>query len=98
MKRSTKKIDHLGLVAGMCDEVGITKIVDEMIPPDQRAELTVGECLKLMIVNAMGFSARPLYLEAEFFSKHAFDRLLGRDVPPEKITDDRLGQALDRIV
>ena len=42
MKRFSKKIDHLGLGAGMCDEIGLTQMVDQMIPPDQRAELSTG--------------------------------------------------------
>ena len=29
---STKVLDHLGLVAGMCSELGISQIVDEHIP------------------------------------------------------------------
>ena len=93
----TKTIDHLGLVAGMCDEIGLTRLVDQMIPPDQRAELSVGECLKLMIVNAMGFTARPLYLEAEDFSQRPLKQLSGRDISAKKITDDRLGRSLDRL-
>ncbi len=96
-KLSAKRIDHFGLVAGMWDESGLTQLVDQMIPPDQRAELSVGECLKLMAINALGFSSRPLYLEAEFFSNQSIKHLLGRDVPAEKITDDRLGRTLDRL-
>ena len=93
----TKTMGHLGLVAGMCDEIGLTRLVDQMIPSDQRAELSVGECLKLMIVNAMGFTARPLYLEAEDFSYRPLKHLPGRDITAKKITDDRLGRALDRL-
>ena len=29
---NTKVLDHLGLVAGMCSELGIAKIIDEQIP------------------------------------------------------------------
>lgn len=97
MKRFSKKIDHLGLVAGMCNEIDLTQMVDRIIPADPRAELSVGECLKLMIINAMGFAGRALYLEAEFFSNRSIQRLLGRNVSAEKITDDRLGRALDRL-
>ena len=81
----------------MCNEIRLTRLVDQMIPPDQRAELSVGECLKLMIVNAMGFAARPLYLEAKDFSQRPLEHLPGRNISAKKITDDRLGRALDSL-
>ena len=95
----SKRIGYLGLVAGMCDEIGLTRLVDQMIPlipPDQRAE-SAGECLKLMIINAIGFAARPLYLEAGDFSQRPLKHLPGRNVSAKKITDDRLGRTLDRL-
>ena len=90
----TKTIDHLELVAGMCDEIGFTRLIDQMIPSDQRAALSMGECLKLMIVHAMGFAARPPYLEADDFSYRPLTHVPGRDIAAKKITDDRLGLAL----
>ena len=93
----SKRIGHLGFVAGMCDEIGLSRLVDQMISPDQRAESSVGECLKLVIVNAMGFTAHPLYLEAKDFSQRPLKHLPGRNVSAKTITDDRLGRALDRL-
>ena len=90
-------MDHLGLVAGMWNEMKLTQLIDQMIPPDQRAELSTGECAKLMVINALGFSSRPLYLEAQFFSNRPIRRLLGREIPSEEISDDRLGRTLDRL-
>ena len=31
---SSKDMDHLGLVAGMCDEIGLVEAIDQIIPPD----------------------------------------------------------------
>ena len=72
-------------------------MVDQMIPPDQRAELSTGKCLKLMIVHAMGFAARSLYLEAKDFSQRPLKHLPGRNVSTKTITDDRLGSALEGV-
>jgi len=94
---SSKDMDHLGLVAGMCDEIGLVETIDQIIPPDPRSGISVGECAKLMIINGLGFSSRPLYLEAQFFSSKSTKRLLGRELPSEEISDDRLGRALDRL-
>lgn len=94
---SSKDMDHLGLVAGMCDELGLVNLIDQVIPPDPRAKLSTGECIKLMIINGLGFSSRPLYLEAQFFSSKPIKRLLGRELSAEDISDDSLGRALDRL-
>lgn len=92
----SKDLDHYGIVASMCDQLGLVDIIDSLIPPDRRAEITAGECVKLMVINGLGFTARPLYLESQFFESKPIERLLGRKVETEKITDDRLGQCLDR--
>jgi transposase len=96
-KYTSKSIDHLGLVARMCDEIGLVAIIDELIRPDKRSKLSTGECAKLMIINGLGFTSRPLYLEAQFYSSKPIARLLGRELGWEEITDDSLGRGLDRL-
>jgi transposase len=46
-------------------------------------------------VRNVGFTSRPLYLEAQFFESRPVQRFLGRDCITE-INDDRLGRALDQ--
>lgn len=93
---SSKRLDHLGIVAAVCDEIKLVEIMNRLIPPDPRAVMSVGECLKLMVINGLGFTSRPLYLEAQFYASKPINRLLGRTVGSEYITDDRLGKALDQ--
>lgn len=93
---SSKDLDHLGIVAAMCDEIDLVNTIDRLIPPDSRAVLTTGECIKLMVVNGLGFTSRPLYLEAQFYEGKPIERLLGRHCDSAEISDDRLGRALDR--
>lgn len=93
---SSKDLDHLGIVSAMCDEIDLVKTVDRLIPPDPRAVLTTGECIKLMVINGLGFTSRPLYLEAQFYEGKPIERLLGRQCESVEISDDRLGKALDR--
>ena len=48
-------LDHLGLVAGMFDEVGIGDVIDQATHqnPAMR-DLTVGEAVKAMVLNGLG--------------------------------------------
>jgi len=93
---SSKDLDHLGIVSAMCDEIDLVNTIDRLIPPDPRAVLTTGECIKLMVINGLGFTSRPLYLEAQFYEGKPIERLLGRQCESAEISDDRLGKALDR--
>ena len=58
----SKTLDHLGLVAAMCEQIGLEEMIDTLIPPDSRAVLSTGETVKLMVINGLGFTSRPLYL------------------------------------
>lgn len=49
-----------------------------------------------MIINGLGFTSRPLYLEAQFFSSRALNRFLEKDCE-NAINDDRLRRTLDRM-
>jgi len=92
---ASKNFDHLGIVSVVCDEIGIQEKIDHLIPPDPQVKMTLGECVKLMIINGLGFTSRPLYLEAQFFESRPVQRFLGRACATE-INDDRLGRALDQ--
>jgi hypothetical protein len=52
----TQVLDHLGLVAGMFDELGIGDVIDQATHqnPEMR-DLTVGEAVKAMVLNGLGF-------------------------------------------
>jgi len=81
---SSKDLDHLGLVAGMCRRLGLAQIIDSIIPSDPRAKITTGECVELMVINGLGFTSRPQYLEAQFFSSKPVSRLIGRILNAEE--------------
>lgn len=93
---SSKNLDHLGIVSVICDEIKLVQTIDFLVPSHPKALLTNGECIKLMVLNGLGFTSKPLYLEAEFFKNRPLERLLGREVDIKEISDDRLGRCLDR--
>jgi transposase len=91
-------LDHLGLVAGMFDELGIGDVVDKATQqnPEMR-DLTVGEAVKAMVLNGLGFANHALYLVPRFFENKPTSRLIAPRVTPTQLNDDALGRALDTL-
>jgi transposase len=91
-------LDHRGLVAGMFDELGIGEVVDKATQqnPEMR-DLTVGEAVKAMVLNGLGFINQALYLVPRFFHNNPTYRLISPRVAPEQLNDDALRRALDTL-
>ena len=65
---SSKRLNHLGLVAGMYDELGLGDLIDSLIVQDNRQRtVSLGQSIKAMVLNGLGFTHRALYL-TPFFS------------------------------
>lgn len=96
---STQPLNHLGIVAGMIKELGITDKIDQFLGAKKQATkfVTVGECVSAMIINGLGFTNKALYLVPTFFSNKPIERLISPTVTPEHLNDDALGNALDII-
>ncbi len=92
-----QNIDHLGIVAGLIDEIKIVKIINEKLGTDSREEVTSGQVVKALILNALGMVSRPLYLFPQFFEDKAVEKLIGEGVKSEYLNDDKLGRVLDKI-
>lgn len=91
-------LDHLGLVAGMVDELGLPELIDTVIKQDpKQRQVSVGQCVKAMVLNGLGFVNRALYLMPHFFQDKPLERLLGEGVEAEHLNDDALGRALDAV-
>jgi len=94
----SKIFDHLGLVAGMFEELEIGDRIDEQIAQDfEERNVSVGQAVKALVLTGLGFVQQRLYLTAEFFEKMPTDRLIGEEVRPEHLNDDVLGRALDDL-
>ena len=92
-----ENLDHLGLVAGIIDELGLVELTDEVIEPHCLEHVSAGQVVKAMILNALGFLSAPLYLFSEFFESKAVSHLLGEGVEARHLNDDRLGRVLDEL-
>ena len=88
-------IDHLGIVSGVIQDLGIIDMIDSRIPPDEREEITTGEAIAGMIINGLGFSDRPISLTPQFFQGKALDILIREGITPDMLNRFKLGRSLD---
>ena len=92
----SQELNHLGIIAGVCFEIGLIKEIDEYVPSTER-EVSIGEAVQSMILNAMGFINRPLYLSPKFWENKPVETLIRVGLEAEDLNDDSLGRALDAI-
>lgn len=98
MHIETQNLDHLGLVAGMCNEIGLVEAIDMACGVQAKNKhLTYGECVKCMILNGLGFVGRTLYLYSEYFEDKPTDLLIGPSIEHQHIDDNVLGRTLDKL-
>ena len=91
----SKRLDHHGLVSGIYERFGLSKLVTDLLGSHPQEKLSLGDCLKAMVINGLGFTSRPLYLSSDFFSNKAVEQLICADVSAEDINAYRLGKFLD---
>lgn len=94
----SKVLDHLGLVAGMFEELEIGQRIDEHIAQDfDEREVSVGQAVKALVLNGFGFVQQRLYLTPQFFERVPTERLIGEGVQPKHLNEGVLGRALDDL-
>ena len=82
----------------MVDELGLPELIDTVIKQDhEQRQVSISLCVKVMILNGLGFVNRALYLMPHFFKDKPIERLLGKGIEAEHLNDDTLGRALDAI-
>jgi transposase len=96
---TTKRLDHLGLAAGLCKRYRIAERIDELIPlaDDDRTKLTHGQRIVAMILNSQGFCKSPLYMTETFYLDKPVDLLIGEGLTAAHFNDDALGRTLDAL-
>ena len=86
-----EQLDHLGIVAGVCQEIGLTAWQNAQ-EPTNRHQVSVGTATVAMILNGLGWSLRQLYLVPQFFANKPVEHLLG---PPNQGRDARVSIVWD---
>ncbi|RME08212.1 MAG: IS1634 family transposase [Bacteroidetes bacterium] len=97
MSIQVQDLNHLGIVAGIIDEMGLVEAINHQIAPHPQQIVSTGVAIKAMILNGLGFVSAPLYLFEQFFVGKATEHLLGAGIAAEHLNDDRLGRALDEV-
>ncbi len=90
-------INHLGLIAGIIDEIRIVELINNEIGIDSREVVTPGVVVKAIILNGLGFVSRPLYLFPQFFEDKATEHLLEKGIEPQHLNDDKIGRGMDKL-
>jgi len=93
---STQTLDHLGIVAGICQEIDLIGQIDARVP-DTGRNVSVGQAVQAMVLNGLGFVGRALYLMPEFFRSKPVDLLIGEGIEADDLNSDSLGKALDQL-
>lgn len=89
-------LDHLGIVAGVCQQIGLMAQIDARVA-DTGRKVSVGQAVQAMVLNGLGFVGRPLYLSPEFFRNKPVDLLIGEGLEADDLNEDSLGRALDHL-
>lgn len=94
----TEVLDHHGLVAGTCRDIGLIDEINKRIgSSDPRRIVQPGIAVIAMIINGLGFTNRRLYLTPQFFKSKPVQLLLGESIEASDLNDHALGKALDEI-
>jgi len=94
----SKSLDHLGLVSGFCEEIGLVDFIDVKIgKQSSQRNLSYGQCVLAMLLNGLGFVGRTLHMYPQYFESKPLERLLGHGIDSSHINDDVLGRCLDKL-
>lgn len=66
MSIEVSNLDHLGLVAGLVDEIGLVALINEQLGEHSAEKISAGQVVKGMILNGLGLVSSPLYLFSRF--------------------------------
>jgi transposase len=94
---AVSNLDHLGLIAGLVDEIGIVQKINDLIGEQPGEIVSPGLAIKAMIINGLGLVSAPLYLFPKFFEGKAIEDLMGEGIPASHLNEYRLGRVLDKL-
>ncbi|WP_217534478.1 IS1634 family transposase [Vibrio metschnikovii] len=92
-----KCLDHLGLIAAFCHEIGLPRMIDAVIPKYSDHHVSHGDAVLAMLLNGLGFHSRTLHMFSDFFKTKPVSKLLAKDIEAHHLTDDVLGRTLDAL-
>jgi transposase len=97
LEYSTERLDHLGIVAGICKQIKLIELIDGSLAMPTARKVSCGEAVQAMVLNALGLTGRALYLMPEYMSNKPVDLLIREGLEGTDFNDDTLGRALDEV-
>ena len=93
------RLDHLGIVSGVIDDLGLVQAIDRRLQRDRNGleEISPGEAVKGMILNGLGFVSKPLSLTPRFFQNKPLELLFRTGVKADDFNRFKLGRTLEHI-
>ena len=90
--------DHYGLVVSTCRHLGIEEFIDNRLPKlSNHQKLSNGQLFVSMLVNAMSYVSKPMYLSPTFFRNVDVKTLFGENFDVSYLNDDAFGRLLDGL-
>jgi transposase len=98
-KLKVSRLDHLGIVSGVIDDLGLVEAIDGRLQRDKNGleEISPGEAIKGMILNGLGFVSKPLSLTPRFFQNKPLELLFRSGVKADDFNRFKLGRILDHV-
>lgn len=97
MDFSIKRLDHLGIVAGIMRDLKLIETTDKLLNASSQNNVTPGEAVAAMILNGLGFTSRPTTLTPQFFNTKPLDILIRSGLSEDDLNRHKLGRVLDSI-
>lgn len=88
------KVTALPIVANFCQELGITRIVDQQVGSPEN--ISSGQVVVGMIMDTLS-GRSPLYKLHDYFVGQDMELLFGSKLVPEDFNDNNVGKVLDNI-
>src|SRR5260221_2452927 len=93
---AVEHLNHLGIVAEVCREIGVAEWLDAQAPRS-RQQVSVGTATVAMVLNGLGLSNRQLYVVSQCCADTPVEHLLGPGITAAELNDDCLGRTLDGL-
>ena len=87
---------YLHLLGGIMDDLQLKETIDRMVPVDAQCLTTVGEAVKLLVLDMLS-GRQPLVHIEKWAARQDLDRLIREGAQASSFNDDTLGRHLDRL-
>ncbi len=92
MSLCPRQIGAIPLVYPILTDLGVRQITNDLVPSE--ADIDMGRVVMLLTLNRL-LAPQPLYHVQDWWAETVLPQVL--DIPQQKVYDNRLGRALDRL-